>query len=407
MHLTPEQKLIGRRNFSRLTSRGINPDQFKLETCVPLKMPGGPVKGGIVGVGRQGAGALLEGCLKEFIDIQAICDINPVHRALASQQLVAAGWKKPREYEDWQEMAQKEKLEAVIVATPLWTHAEITIGFLHAGINVLCEKMMAYDADSGQRMLEAARTNRRLLEIGYPRFYEPLYRAVYETIIRPELLGDIHFVRLHTHRNQSWRWDEKPPSSGYNPSKWGYPDWESLANWRMYNRYSHGLVSELGSHQISLAEWFLGSTAKSVYGAGGINCYKDGRQVDDHIFMTFDHPSECTVELSVILSNSHGGLYEEFLGANGSLILSDLEGGMFFPAEPGCVIGEPANDRDDAAPIKSNWDIAFRTEIWNFCSAVRLGTPLRCGPERALNSAISALAGKKAVATRSRIEILR
>ncbi len=407
MHLTPQQKLIGRRNFSRLAGRGIDPEQFKLETCVPLKMPGGPVKGGIVGVGRQGAGALLEGCRKEFIDIEVICDINPVHRALASQQLVAAGWKKPREYENWQEMARKEKLEAVIVATPLWTHAEITIGFLQAGINVLCEKMMTYDVASGQRMIEAARTNHRLLEIGYPRFYEPLYRAVYQTIMLPKVLGDIHFVRLHTHRNQSWRWDEKSPSSSYNPSQWGYPDWESLANWRMYNRYSHGLVSELGSHQISLAEWFLGSTAKSVYGSGGINCYKDGREVDDHIFMTFDHPSECAVELSVILSNSYGGLYEEFLGSNGSLILSDLDGGMFFPAEVGCVIGEPARDRDETAPLKSNWDIAFRTEVWTFCSAVRQGTPLRCGPERALNSAISALAGKRAIATKSRIEILR
>ena len=407
MHLTPEQKLIGRRNFSRLVMRGINSDQFKLETCVPLKMPGGPVKGGIVGVGRQGSGALLDASLKEFIDIEAICDINPVHRTLASQQLVTAGFKKPREYEDWKEMAQKENLEAVMVATPLWTHSEIAIGFLQEGINVLCEKMMAYDVASGHRMLEAARTNHRLLEIGYPRFYEPLYRAVYDTIIRPKLLGDIHFVRLHTHRNQSWRSDEKPPSNSYNPSRWGYPDWESLANWRMYNRYSHGLVSELGSHQISLVEWFLGSTAQSVYGSGGINCYRDGREVDDHIYMTFDHPSECTVELSVILSNSYGGQYEEFLGTNGSLILSDLDGGMFFPAEAGCVIGAPINDRDETAPLKSNWDIAFRAEVWTFCSAIRQGTPLGCGPERALNSAIGALAGKKMVDTRSRIEILR
>jgi predicted dehydrogenase len=405
MYLTPEQKLVGRRNFWRMAVRGSNPDRFKIETCVPRHLTGGPVKGAIVGVGRQGAGALLEACHKDFIDIQAICDINPVHRTLASQQLVAAGWKQPREYEDWQEMAQKEKLEVVIVATPLWTHAEIAIGFLQAGVNVLCEKMMAYDVVSCHRMLDASRSYHRLLEIGYPRFYEPLYQAVYENFIRPKVLGDIHYVRLHTHRNQSWRWDEKAPSSSYNPSRWGYPDWETLANWRMYNRYSHGLVSELGSHQISLVEWFLGSTGQSVYGSGGINCYKDGREVDDHIFMTFNHPQACTVELSVILSNSFGGLYEEFLGSNGTLIMSDLEGGMFFPKEAGCVMGEPVAGKDETTPCKSNWDVAFRTEVWSFCSAVRQGTPLLCGPERALKSATAALAGKKAIATRSRVEI--
>jgi predicted dehydrogenase len=406
MYLTPEQKLIGRRNFWRTAGRGISPDRLKLETCVPGKMPGGPVKAGIVGVGRQGFGSLLGTCRKDFIDIQAVCDINPVHCARASQWLVEAGGKLPREYEDWQEMAEKERLEAVIIATPLWTHAEIAVGFLQAGVNVFSEKMMAYDVASCHRMLETAQSKNRLLEIGYPRFYEPLYQAVYKNIIQPKLLGDIHYVFLQTHRNNSWRWDEKPPYNGYNPSRWGYPTWESLANWRLYTRYSQGLVAELGSHQTSLAEWFLGSTAQSVYGAGGINCYKDGRQVDDHIHMTFDHPRGCTVELSVILSNSYGGLYEEFLGSNGSLILSDIEGGMFFPREEGCVIGKPAGGRDETVPWKTDWDIAFRTEIWDFCSAVRRGTPLLCGPERALVSATAALAGNKAIATRARVDIL-
>ena len=256
MYLTQEQKLIGRQNFWRTASRGVNPDRLRLETCVPQKMPGGPVKAGVVGVGRQGFGPLLGSCSKEFIDIQAVCDINPVHCARAIQALVEAGGRLPRQYEDWQEMAEKEKLEAVIVATPLWTHAEIAVGFLQSDISVFGEKMMAYDVASCRRMLETARGQHKLLEIGYPRFYEPLYQAVYENIVRPKVLGEIH------------------PYGGYNPSRWGYPTWEALANWRMYKRYSQGLVGELGSHQTSLAEWFLGSTAQSVYGAGGFTATK-------------------------------------------------------------------------------------------------------------------------------------
>jgi predicted dehydrogenase len=405
MYLTSEQLLDGRRNFWRIAGRGVNPDRLKLETCIPGQMPGGPVRAGIVGVGRQGCGSLLRNCLKEFIDIQAVCDINPAHRAQASNQLVAAGGKKPREYEDWQEMADREKLEVVLVATPLWTHADIAVGFLQAGSNVFGEKMMAYDVASCRAMIDAAKTHRRLLEIGYPRFYEPLHQAVYENIIRPKVLGDIHYVRLHTHRNSSWRWPEKPPFTGYNPSRWGYPDWQALADWRMYKRYSQGLVAELGSHQTSLAEWYLGSTARSVYGSGGIYCYKDGREVNDHIFMTFDHPGGCTVELSVILSNSYGGLYEEFVGSNGTLIISDQDGGMFFPKEKGCPVGDPIKGIDETIPWKPSWEVGFRMEVWGFCSALRQGTPLLCGPERALASAASALAGNKAIATKTRVEI--
>ena len=54
-----------------------------------------------------------------------------------------AGWPQPKEYDDWREMLQKEDLEAVIIAVPLWAHADITVGCLDAGKHVLCEKMMA------------------------------------------------------------------------------------------------------------------------------------------------------------------------------------------------------------------------------------------------------------------------
>jgi predicted dehydrogenase len=97
---------------------------------------------------------------------------------------MAQAWgKRPREYEDWQEMAQKEKLEVVLIATPLWTHADITVGFLNAGVHVFCEKMMAYDVAGCERMIAAARRNHRLLEIGYVRFYVPVYQAAYKNII--------------------------------------------------------------------------------------------------------------------------------------------------------------------------------------------------------------------------------
>jgi predicted dehydrogenase len=404
MYLTNEQKVIGRKNFWRTAGRGIDLNLLNLETSVPRHMAGGPVKAGIVGLGAEG-GILLRQCLKEVIDIQAICDINPAHRAQASQWMVKAGLNQPHEYEDWQEMAQKEKLEVVIIATPLWNHADMTVGFLNDGVHVFCEKMMAYDVPGCQRMIEAAQRNHRLLEIGYVRFYVPVYQAAYKNIIQPELLGDIHYVRLNTHRNSTWRRDEKPPFNGYNPSRWGYPTWEALCNWRMYKHYSQGMVAELGSHQTSMTEWFLGSTAQSVYGSGGIYCYKDGREVDDHIYMTFNHPGGCTVELSNILSNDYGGLYEEYLGSKGSLILSDVDGAMLFANEEGCVEGSPVAGRDETLPWTPNWNIGYRTEIWNFCSAVRQGTPLLCGPERALKSAAIALAGSKAIDTRTRVDI--
>jgi predicted dehydrogenase len=405
MYLTAEQKSKGRLSFLRTAGGGFDPSALKQQASILHAGTGSPLRVGVIGVGSQGS-TLLGHCLQlqGLIEIEAICDVNPAHRSQARKLVADAKAAPAREYEDWQEMAQKEKLEVAIIATPLWTHADITVGFLDSGAHVLCEKMMAYDMPSCQRMLDASLRNHRLLEIGYPRFYEPLYQAVYKNIIQPKLLGDIHFIRLHTHRNNSWRRAEEPPSPDYNPQRWGYATWDCLANWRMYQHYSQGLVGELGSHQTSLAEWFLGSTAQSVYGRGGIFCYKDGRQVDDHIFMTFGHPRGCTVELSVILSNDYGGLYEEFVGSNGTLIVSDIEGGMLFLNEEK-TNRTGSGSEQSVPPWTTDWNLAFRTEIAEFCLAVRDGTPLRCGPQRAMASARSALAGSRAITAQQRVDV--
>jgi predicted dehydrogenase len=174
-------------------------------------------------------------------------------------------------------------------------------------------------------------------------------------------------------------------------------------NWRMYERYSRGLIAELGSHQTSLAEWYLGADAQSVYGTGGIFCYKDGREVDDHIHATFEFPKGCTAELSVILSNRYGGLGEEFLGEKGSLVLSDLDGAMLFTNDP--IPTGPREGRDETLPWSPDWGIAYRTEIWTFCAAIRQGVPLLCGPERALVSTTAALAAHAALRTQTRVAI--
>src|SRR4029077_20912584 len=114
-----------------------------------------------------------------YAEVRALCDINPAHLAKADDVLENAKKPKARHYDDWKEMLQKEDLEAVILAPPLWCHAEMTVGCLEAGKHVLCEKMMAWDEEGCGRMQQSARKTGRLLEIGYQRFYNPVYQAAY------------------------------------------------------------------------------------------------------------------------------------------------------------------------------------------------------------------------------------
>ena len=131
------------------------------------------------------------------------------------------------------------------------------------------------------------------------------------------MLGDVYHARLAWHRNSSWRKKEEAPSANFDPSKWGYPDWDHLLNWRMYKKYSEGLLCELGSHQITAASWFFDAAPEAVYTSGGTYRYKDGREVYDHVFATFNYPGDRTATFSSIQSNAFEDAYEMYMGTKG------------------------------------------------------------------------------------------
>ena len=80
-------------------------------------------------------------------------------------------------------MLAHEDIEAVVVAVPLWAHADVTVGCLEAGKHVLCEKMMAWDVAGCERMRSAATATNKVLEIGYQRNYNTMYQTAYEGVI--------------------------------------------------------------------------------------------------------------------------------------------------------------------------------------------------------------------------------
>jgi predicted dehydrogenase len=425
VNLTPEQEALGRRNFLKAIA-GV-PALAGLGAAAALRgpLPGGPVRLAIVGLGGEGR-VLLEQTDPAFADVRAICDINPSQLARADEVLEATKRPAARHYADWQPMIEREDLEGVIIATPLWTHADMTVGCLEAGTHVLCEKMMAWDVPSCERMLQASRRTGRVLEIGYQRFYNPIYQAAYEGVIRAGALGEVYFSRLLWHRNGNWRRTGAPPAPDYSPAKWGYPTWEHLLNWRLYEKYSRGLLAELGSHQVAIANWFFGSLPVAVMGTGGIYRFDDGqREVDDHVFATFEYPGGRTATFSTIESNSFDNYYESFFGTKGTLILrGESEAYVFHEGDSAPTTIEveakgagPALEASESRAADAAGSAragssdrterltAYRNEISTFCSAIRTGRPLACGPERALGSARSCLRAYEAVDQKTRLPL--
>src|SRR6266849_3759833 len=195
MNLTPEQQAIGRRNFLKAIAG--TPALAALGAAAAVKGPvrGGPVRVGFIGVGAQGR-VLLANTDPAYAEVRALCDINPASLAKADEVLAKKQRPTARHYVEWRDMLEHEDLEAIITAVPLWMHAEVVSGCLDAGKHVLCEKMMAWDLAGCDRMLRAAERSGRVLEIGYQRWYNPIYQAAYDGVVKAGILGDVYHTRL-------------------------------------------------------------------------------------------------------------------------------------------------------------------------------------------------------------------
>lgn len=427
MNLTAEQMDQGRRNFLRILA-GV-PAVATLGVAAGLRgpVPGGPVRIGFIGVGSRGR-TLLTDVDPAYAQVRALCDINPASLAKADDVLKKNSVPPAKHYSDWKEMLQKEDIEAVIMAPPLWAHADLATGCLEAGKHVLCEKMMAWDEAGCERMRDAAHRNGKVLELGYQRNYNPLYQSAYEGIIKTGAIGEVYHVRTAWHRNGTWRRTGDPPSADFNPTQWGYPTFDHLLNWRLYWKYSQGLMAELCSHQINAVNWFLGSTPEAVIASGGLYRFPEGREVYDHVYATFEYPGGRSVTFSSIESNAFDDYYEMFQGTKGTLILLHESDAMFFdeeaskrataiavsPRDGGAVAQSSetmAGNRNSnaasasAASAGSNGPRPIRIEIQRFCSAVRTGKPVACGPEKAIASALPCIRANEAIKQKTRLVV--
>ena len=431
--LTPEQEATGRRNFLKIIAG--TPALVALGAAAATRgpVPGGPVRVGFIGVGGQGRVLLTQTAIgavpARYAEIKAVADINPDSLKRANEQLESNKHAPVTTYADWKQMLQKEDIEAVIMAPPLWAHADIAVGCLEAGKHVLCEKMMAWDVDGCERMQRAAATNKRVLEIGYQRNYNALYEAAFQGVIDKGVLGDIYLARILWHRNGNWRRQGQPPSPDYDPSRWGYPTFEHLLNWRLYWKYSKGLFAELASHQLNITNQVFGATPEAVSASGGVYRFKDGREAYDHVFATFEYPGGRTAVFSSIESNAFDDYYEMYMGTKGTLILrrevdamlfaegnSDVATGLEVTARgSGPVIDSSetqAANRSGAIQTQGPGGRALvdrsestRRQIRGFCSAIRVGTPLATGPEKAMSSARASIRAHDAVAAKTRLTI--
>jgi len=277
-----------------------------------------PVLIGWVGSGVQGRNDLQQLARLPWVKIVAIADIFPPSQKAAKEIAPDAEF-----FTDYRKLLERKDVQGVGIATPLWLHAQMAIDALDAGKAVYCEKMMAYTLEDAKKMVRTADRTGGILQIGHQRRYSPDYHHALE-MIQKGYFGKITHVRAQWNRNGSWRRAIQTPQQ-YGVSMTPQ-ELEHLINWRMYKKYSRGLMAELGSHQIDVANWFMGHHPTAVAGIGGLDFYKDGRDIYDNVQCVFEYPDGMKLTYQSIQTNAFDDYTEQFMGPKGTMITSEAPG---------------------------------------------------------------------------------
>lgn len=295
------------------------------------------VKLGIIGPGSRGVYLLLHLLEIPGVKISCFCD-NYKPNFDAAQEMLGP---EAKGYTDYREMLEKESMDGVIIATPLHEHAHMTVDALEAGLHVFCEKSLAKTYDEALAMVDAQKRTGKILMPGHQRMFDLKYQKAYK-MIKEGKLGNITHIRAFWHRNNDWR---RPVPS---------PELERKINWRMYHEYSLGLITELMSHQVQVANQILNQVPDYALGSGSINYWKDGREVYDNVNIVFKYPGGTHLVYDSNISNKHYGLEEQIMGPLGTM---ELEKGKMFeefpPPAPAILklINHLENEFFDAVPI--------------------------------------------------------
>ncbi len=392
------------------------------------------LKVALIGAGTQGR-VLLESCLRiPGIRFTAVCDIWEYSQRYASRYLKKYGHN-VNVYESYRDMLTEEKnLDAVIVATPDWMHAEHANACMEAGHHVYCEKEMSNSLAQARTIVQTARKTGKLLQVGHQRRSNPRYiHAIDRLIHEKNLLGRVNAVYAQWNRAKSdmLGWPKQYTIDQSKLEKYGYASMTEFRNWRLFKKYGGGPLVDLGSHQIDLFSWVYGTHPSSVMASGGIDYYKNWQWYDNAmtIYEFKKKAGTARAFYQVQTTTKHGGFYEAFMGENGSLVISEVpQRGNWAMREAHAPewdsLVKQGYLKSEAPPIQKvdtknifldvrvtaeagRWPIpvemakpAHQPHLENFFNAILHSTPLNCPPEIGYESAVAVLKANEVIETR-------
>jgi len=185
-------------------------------------------------------------------------------------------------FSDYRILCASGQIDAVVIATPHYSHPQVAIEALRCGLHVLVDKPLAVHVADGRRMLAAHRAKTLRFGVMFQERSRPLHVTI-KSMIQGGVLGDIrrvHWIATDWFRSQAY----------YQSSSW-------RATWK---GEGGGLLINQCPHNLDLLQWFVGLPVR----------------VTAHISLGKYHPIEVEDEVHAFLEY-HNGATGVFIASTG------------------------------------------------------------------------------------------
>ncbi len=185
------------------------------------------------------------------IELAAVAD--PGEETLAEVQ---ARFHIKNGFRDDQLLLERAEVDAVVIATPTRTHADIVRRAATAGKHIFCEKPLSQTLSDCDLAIQAVKKAGVKLQMGFMRHFDPPYRTARAKIDAGEIGKPVMFKSISRDPRRT-----------------------SLEFARREN--SGGMIMDMGVHDFDLARWLMGSEVEQVSSEGGCLAYPELREVGD------------------------------------------------------------------------------------------------------------------------------
>ena len=236
---------------------------------------------GLIGCGMMGVEHLLNLRLVPGVEVAAVAD--PFERSRKWARDTAPG---AAIYEDYRKLLAETALDAVVVATPNHTHAEVLDHVLERPVHVLVEKPLCTTLEDCRRVEARAARHEGVVWVAMEyRYMPPVARLIRE--VRAGSVGRLRMLAIREHR---------------------FPFLPKVGDWNRFARNTGGTLVEKCCHFFDLMSLIVGERAVRVYASAGqdvnhLDERYDGETPDilDNAYVVVDFEGGCRALLDLCM----------------------------------------------------------------------------------------------------------